>query len=321
MIKSEIYADILRAYDRDKTEAETSALHRQNKLYNEIPRLAEIQKEINNTGMSIAEIFVNGGDREKGMQLFKEKCNMLNVEKNKILVDNGYASDYLEPKYKCIKCKDTGYINNKRCDCFKKKLIDVYYNMSNISKIIADENFDNFNINLYSENISEDGVSARDNIKKIFRDVMFDINDIENKPFNFLFTGRSGLGKTFMCNCISKYIMDKGSSVIYMSAYKLFDAMLKQRFNKDNDSDSHSLLYDCDLLVIDDLGTEGVNSATTAEFFDIINSRLLDKKSTVISTNMSLLDINSTYSERLASRILGNYKCFRFFGEDLRIFK
>ncbi len=321
MTKNEIYSDIYRAYDRDRSEAEISAQHRKKAMFKKFPRLEEIQKELDKSGIALAEIFIRGGDRNKNLAQFRENCSKLEAERADILKSNGYSENYFEPEYKCSKCKDTGYIDNKRCDCFKKRLIEKYYNMSNISKIITEENFDKFNLNLYSDEYFENGKSSRQNMKEIAIDVIVKLENMNEKPVNMLFTGNSGLGKTYMCNCIAKTVMDKGLSVIYMSAYSLFDKMIKQRFNLSDDAESYSLLEDCDLLVIDDLGTEGVNANTTTEFFNIINTRCLNRKSTVISSNLSLREISQIYSERIISRIIGNYNCYKFFGKDLRIFK
>lgn len=321
MTKNEIYSDIYRAYDKDRSEAEIAAQHRKKAMFQKFPRLGEIQRELDKSGIALAEIFVKGGDKNKNLAQFRENCRRLEAEKAEILKTNGYSVSYFEPEYKCSKCKDTGYTDKKRCECFRKRLIEKYYDMSNISKIIAEENFDNFNLDLYSDEYSENGKSAKQNIKEIVIDVISKLENINEHPVNILFTGHSGLGKTYMCNCIAKSVIDKGLSVIYMSAYSLFDKMIKQRFNINSNDESYALLKDCDLLVIDDLGTEGVNANTITEFFNIINTRYLDKKSTVISTNLSLTEINNVYSERIISRIMGNYKCYIFFGKDLRIFK
>lgn len=147
------------------------------------------------------------------------------------------------------------------------------------------------------------------------------VDNFENKPLNMLFYGHSGLGKSYMCNCIAKALIDKGYFVIYMSAYRLFTTMTNVRFNNatPDEKESVKLLQECDLLVIDDLGTEGVNSSTNAEFFDILNTRLRTDKSTLISANLDLTDINITYSERIFSRLVGSFKIFKFIGSDLRM--
>ncbi|MGN1318231.1 MAG: ATP-binding protein [Lachnospirales bacterium] len=320
MTKSEIYAKIQRSYDRERNSSELKCEGRKKELYAKIPRLAEIQQELGNTGTSLAEIFINGGNRAEGLLAYRVKCESLEAEKKKILLENGYPENYLEVEHKCKRCKDTGYIGDKRCGCFKRKLTEFYYNMSNIEDVIKKENFDNFNINLYSDDILDDnGVSAKDNIKKILADVMDKLSKINVKPANLLFSGSSGMGKTYMSNCIAKYLMDRGMSVVYMSAFNLLDAMIKERFSFESNDDKIKIVEDCDLLIIDDLGTEGINNNTLTALFNILNTRLLTGKSTIISTNFTVQEIYKIYSERIVSRIMGNYKVYKFFGNDLRI--
>lgn len=320
MTKNEIYAEIQRSYDKDRNNAELSCEIRKKEVYGIIPRLAEIQEELGNSGTRLTEIFISGGNKAESILEYRKKCETLENEKKKLLADNGYSETYLDVKYKCSRCKDTGYIGDKRCGCFKRKLIDYYYNMSNISKVISKENFDNFNINLYSDTyVNESGVSSKENIRNILADVMDRISSIKTVPANFLFTGSSGTGKTYMSNCIAKYLMDRGVSVVYMSAYNLFDTMIKERFSFEGNTDKIRLIEDCDMLVIDDLGTEGINNNTTTALFNILNTRALFGKSTIISTNFTVQDIYRNYSERIVSRIMGNYKVYKFFGEDLRI--
>ncbi len=321
MNKSEIFKSIQREYDREKTDAEYAAEKRRIFVCKQIPRLYEIQREINNSGTTLAEIFLNDGDKIKSLADFREKCKRLNDEKTRLLVENGYSPDYMEPQYKCKKCSDTGYVDDKRCECFRKKLIKYYYNMSNIADMVSIENFDNFNLNMFSESIIENGISARKNIENIVKRVIEDISMIDNIPMNLVFYGQSGLGKTYMCNCIAKELMDKEMTVIYMSAYELFNTLIKERFAHNYAGDKLSLLNSCDLLVIDDLGTEGTNHNTITEFFNILNARLLNKKSTIISTNMTPNELTGVYTERIVSRLIGNYKFYKFFGRDIRVFK
>lgn len=322
MTKKEVYAKIQRDYEKDRSNAEIACARRKQQIYVKIPRLAEIQSEISNTGTKLAEIFANGGDRQKNLIDFRNMSKALQDEQAEILKANNLPKDYLDVKYKCEKCKDTGYIDNNRCECFKNKLIQYYYDMSNISKIIRKENFDNFNIDIFSDTHKENGISTRENMMHITKDVIAKINDIENKPVNIIFCGTSGLGKSYLSNCVAKMLMDRGISVIYMSAYNICNTLVKQRFSRDESGkEAYDLLTDCDMLIIDDLGTEGVNNQTSAELFNLINNRFINNKSTLITTNYTVQDIYKVYSARIGSRIIGNYKCYKFFGEDLRLFK
>ena len=320
MEKSEIYSEIFEEYQRDKKAAEKNAEQLKYMIYKRIPRLKEIEDEIKAKGVELFKSAVSHGDMNK-FEDFKNCCNKLRQERQNILRSLGMDENSIEPRYKCKICKDTGMVDTKKCSCFNKRLAEKYYQLSNLGDILKKENFDNFNYELFSKDKGEDNISPYDNIKKISKEALFAIENIENEPLNMLFYGHSGLGKSYMCNCIAKELMDRGYFVIYMSAYKLFTTMTNIRFNNGTreDEDTAKLLESCDLLVIDDLGTEGVNSSTVPEFFDILNTRLRANKSMLISTNLDLSNLGVVYSERIFSRIIGNFKVFKFIGSDLRM--
>lgn len=320
MDRNEIYAEIFDEYRREKKAAERKSEQLKSTLYKSIPRLSEIDDEIKKSGIELFKSAVNHGDMQK-FEDFKNNCNKLRLERQNILKNIGMDEKALEPAYKCKKCSDTGMTGTVRCDCFNRKLAQRYYQLSNLGDILERENFDNFKYEMFSKEKKENNISPYENIKKITSEAVFAIENIENKPLNMLFYGHSGLGKSFMCNCIAKELMDRGYFVIYMSAYKLFSTMTNVRFNNASNAERETagLLEECDLLVIDDLGTEGVNSSTVPEFFDIINTRLRAGKSMLISTNLDVTDIGAVYTERVLSRILGNFKIFKFIGSDLRI--
>lgn len=320
MFKNSVYSEIFEEYEKDKLNAEKRAEQLRMKLYDKIPRLREIDAEISSKGVELFESVLKGGDTEK-FDDFKNTSNKLSKERQNILKGIGLSEDVLEPQYKCRICKDTGMIDTKKCSCFNKRLAEKYYQLSNLGDILKEENFDNFNNELFSRNITEGNLSPYDNIKNISREAIIAVENMENAPLNMLFYGHSGLGKSYMCNCIAKALIDRGYFVIYMSAYKLFTTMTNVRFNNatTDEKEDVRLMQECDLLVIDDLGTEGVNSSTNAEFFDILNTRLRANKSTLISTNLDLTNINITYSERIFSRIIGSFKIFKFIGSDLRM--
>ncbi len=319
-IKS-VYSEIFGDYQRDRKTAEEKAERLKNEIYAKAPRLGEIDAQIS---ILSTELFRESmrGDSTAPLR-FREKSNKLSTERQNILKGMGIASGIIEPEYKCSLCNDTGMIDTKRCSCFNKRLAEKYYQLSNLGNILKKENFDNFNFDIFSKEPYKSGVSPYDNIKHIYNDVKGAIDDFKNTPMNMLFYGGSGLGKSYMCNCIAKELMDRGYFVLYMSAYDLFQLLTDIRFNNgtDKDKESHRLINECDLLIIDDLGTEGANSATNVEFFDILNIRLRTEKSTLISVNLSLSDIGTVYSERILSRLLGCFRIYEFIGKDLRIFQ
>lgn len=238
------------------------------------------------------------------------------------------------PHYDCSICKDTGYVINKdytssMCTCLKQRIFDEEYNRSNISNLKM-QNFDYFSDILYSDEINEEKyhakISPRDNIKKIKKLCENFIQSFDNPDEkNLLFTGNTGLGKTFLSSCIANELLNKQKNVLYQTAPVMLDTIIDYRFSKSNIGKNiyHNLLS-VDLLIIDDLGTECMNQMKFTELFNIINARLLNQNhvtKTIISTNLSLKNLYDTYDERIVSRIVGNYNICYFFGDDIRFKK
>ena len=187
--------------------------------------------------------------------------------------------------------------------------------------------FDNFNFDFYSDDIIDEvsGISSLENMETIVDRCHYFINNFDKHPCNLLFYGRAGTGKTFLINCIAKELIDKSYSVIYLSAVQFFDLLADYSFRRENNSVYRQIsineLEGCDLLIIDDLGTEMSNSFTDSALFDCLNERLIHQKSTIISTNFSIEDLQNKYEERIFSRVIGNYNSFKIFGDDIRIKK
>ena len=241
---------------------------------------------------------------------------------------NGYQSDYLEPIYDCPICKDTGFVNGQPCECLQKEVIKSLYTTEELNDILQKENFSTFNFDLYSNNFVDEvtGVTALDNIKDVVtfcKEFVDNFDNIDNN--SILFYGRAGSGKTFLINCIAKELIEKSYSVIYLSAVQLFDLLADYSFRRENNSVYRQIsineLEGCDLLIIDDLGTEMSNSFTDSALFDCLNERLIHQKSTIISTNFSLQELHQKYEERIFSRTAGNYTPLKIFGDDIRIKK
>lgn len=254
----------------------------------------------------------------------KEKLENLKMEKAYLLTENNIPLDYLDVKYECSKCKDTGYLpNGDKCGCLKQALINRAYKMSNINYMLEKENFHTFNINIFpDEKFEEENMTPRENMMNILSICEgFVSNFDENNEENLLFYGTTGLGKTFMCNCIAKALLDKGKIVIYQTAFKILEIIEKRKFGKNSErfeDEEYDLLFEADLLIVDDLGTEMPNSFTNAEIFNIVNTRIIDGKKTIISTNLSPKEISDSYSDRVFSRVLEKFIPLRFYGPDLR---
>jgi DNA replication protein DnaC len=329
-LNSAILTNILKEYEHKRNQAEKDLEERKKELYEKNPRLQEIDNELSKLGISTAKSLIMKNDSEL-LNNLKIQTEQLKEEKAKILKKLKLPEDYLKPAYSCKICNDTGYItenySSQMCSCLKQKIFDFEYNKSNISNLQT-QNFDNFSYEKYSDVPDKakynSEISPRENIKlvrEICDNFINNFNDPNEK--NLLFTGTTGVGKTFLSSCIAKELIEKGKTVLYQTAPIMLDMIIDYKFGKNNISDTtYKNIYDVDLLIIDDLGTENMNQLKFTELFNIINSRLLNTNNksykTIISTNLNLAMLNQVYGERISSRLIGNYNICRFFGDDLR---
>lgn len=324
--RSEIYKQVLKYYDSLRTNEQSHIRQKREEVYAACPRVRQIENEISIMGITAAKNAIISKTPAKDIMELKNKMDSLKAEKIQIMKSAGFDPDCLNITYKCEKCHDTGFVGQRECSCFTQKLVEMAYSSSNMREITADENFDNFNINYYS-NETEEGsmMSPKENMQIILSVCLEFTKNFSKKKDNLLFYGGPGLGKTFLCSCIAREILDKGYTVFYTTAPQLFKTIEKERFNHSQDEESQTGFSDdlqsVDLLIIDDLGTEFNTSFTSSELFDILNTRLINKKPVIISTNLSVNDIQNIYSERITSRIIGEYKVMKFFGKDIRLIK
>lgn len=298
---------------------------RTEEVYKKIPGIRRIDEEIIKTGISMSRnILGNPGGYEESVKLAKEKIDSLKMERAYLLTEANIPSDYMDLRYDCEPCKDTGFLNNgQKCNCLKQNLVTRAYRMSNLSNVLNKENFQSFNIDIFSnEPFGNEKMTPKENMIDIVGiSEGFIGNFDENNGENLLFYGTTGLGKTFLCNCIAKVLLDKNKIVIYQTAFTILDILERRRFGKGNNDMSdyqYNLLFDADLLIIDDLGTEVSNTFTNAEIFNIVNTRLIGGKKTLISTNLTPKEISDIYTDRVFSRILDKFIPLKFFGNDLR---
>lgn len=316
------YDEIQRGYDDRQLRNKDILAARTKEVHAKAPALLEIEHSIAECSVASARKFFDGD--EAAISELKQQIAALRARKADILKSLGYPADYLQPVYTCPDCKDTGYINGVRCHCFTQQAIDLIYTQSNIKDILAKENFSNFTFDYYSNDKTDPttGLTPLETAQKAYATCQNFIKNFEKTFSNLYLYGKTGTGKTFLSNCVAKELLDKGHSVIYFTAFQLFDILSKGIFDKDNKAiAAHQNIFDCDLLIIDDLGTELANSFTTSQFFLCLNERMLRKKSTIISTNLKIEEIADIYSERVFSRILSCYTIIKMFGDDIRIEK
>ncbi|MCF6464736.1 ATP-binding protein [Clostridium sp. Cult2] len=324
----QILRDILIEYEKKRDRAAYKKKIRTEKVYNKVPKIREIDKSILKTGLLMSKAVIqNPENYEENIRKVKDRIEKLKMEKAYLLTENNIPLDYLDTYYECNECNDTGYLpNGDKCNCLKQTLISRAYKMSNIENVLKKENFQTFNINIFpDEPIEGESMTPRENMANITSISEGFVNNFdENNEENLLFYGSTGLGKTFMCNCIAKALLDKNKMVIYQTAFRILEIIEKRRFGRDLDRFNHwdyDLLFQADLLIIDDLGTELSNAFTNAEIFNIVNTRLINNSKTVISTNLTPKEISDTYTDRVFSRVLERFIPLRFFGPDLRYYR
>lgn len=326
-LKNFQYNKILRDYDRKQLENKSKLDHRIENAYQRIPKFKEVDNLLIDAAMTKARQLLASSDNNTLLNDLKKTAEAVKNERKSLLLDHGFPEDYLDLQYECGDCKDTGYIDNEKCHCFKQSIVSILYSQSNIQTAIAKENFSKFSFDFYPDNCPDEstGLTPRQNIEKVVRQSKDFINSFDDKFENLLIYGNTGVGKTFLSNCIAKELLDKSYTVIYLTAFQLFDILEKNKFNKDDDSQEvqskFNYILSCDLLIIDDLGTELTNAFINTQLYLCVNERYLREKSTIISTNLSLDNIVEKYSERIFSRIISNYTLLKIVGSDIRLTK
>lgn len=312
-------------YNKKRLKASHDADVRKEKLYAAFPELEENDKKIQLLSIKLSKLFLtNPENLNEQVLVLKKEIEKLKNNRKKIFEENNIPEDYLEIKYECSKCRDTGHLEDgKRCSCLNKQIINNLYSMSNMVHMLSKENFNTFDINIFkSEIYKNEKLTPRQNMYYILEISEDFCSNFNGTNMNLLLYGSTGLGKTFMCNCIANYLLSKEVSVLYQTAFSLFEIIENHKFNKLNETEenriNYNMIFDCDLLIIDDLGTEVGNSFTNAELFNIINERLITNKKIIISTNLSLEQLRDTYSERITSRVFNNFVPLKFYGQDLR---
>ena len=256
------------------------------------------------------------GDTE-ALTALKARLRSLSEDRARLLAANGYPSDFLAPVYDCPDCRDTGYVNGQKCHCFRQAEISMLYEQSNLKKSLEKENFDTLSYEFFEGDVLDSYQQVVKKCKKF-------CTNFKTSYQNLFFYGTVGTGKTFLTNCIARECIEMGCSVLYFSASSLFDYLARNAYNFKSQDEISSLcsdLYTCDLLVIDDLGTEMATAVTLAHFFTCINERLLRQKPILISTNLSLEDCRNRYQDRIFSRIISNFEFCKLTGPDIRMCK
>ena len=309
----ENYARIKEEYSGKYLRAQDAARLRRLEIDGKLPEVAEIDAALAASGLRIFEATLTN-NLEMLSEIEKENAALIE-KRGKILISAGYPADYTEVKYECDECGDTGVVDFRICRCMKEKLIMAGLESSGMRSLIESQTFDNFDLRYYSG-------EALTRIKMI---VEITKNYAENfeagKSGSIIMMGNTGLGKTHLSSAMGGVIIGKGNDVYYTGAVDMLSDFEADRFSYDRSGESSAALekyFTSDLLIIDDLGTELINQFSTSCLYNIINTRLIKKKATIINTNFTRDELRKKYQDRITSRIFGEYTVLPFLGTDIR---
>ena len=314
-------------FDRKRREAQEASDAKREVIHAKFPEIEAIDKELANTGLEVYRRAIGGDNIDTMISEMKMRTTQLRAIRARILRENGYDEDFTDVKYECPICSDTGYDGLNHCECFRRAMIKEAYLGSGLGGMLASQSFDNFSLEYYSDTRNEKGISPRDTMRTSLLAAKKYAESFGSEPSgecrNLLFFGSTGLGKTHISTSIAKVVIEKGYSVVYDTASNILEAFESEKFSRNKDKESVSAKYmKCDLLIIDDLGAEFHNQYTQSVLFNLLNTRICAGLPMIISTNLAdgkMLE--KTYSDRLTSRLVGEFRAFKFVGSDIRLAK
>ena len=298
----------------DNRHADNVAEHflRQEKIYSRIPEVERIDTRLRTQMTELVGLTIRGGTE------LNDESMELQAKKAELLVEHGYAMDYLDDIYSCPKCRDTGYVNGKMCSCLKALYnAEVTRELGTLLKN-SDECFEKFDLSLYG--------SARESMEIVFDTCREYAQSFSDRSMNLMFQGGTGLGKTFLSACIARVVAENGHSVCYDTASSALEAFETKKFSRDIQTAENAAvkverMLDCELMILDDLGTEMPTPMAVSALYTLINTRLVNGRKTVISTNLTDAELLKRYNAQICSRLEGEFTKLPFFGSDIRLLK
>ena len=314
-----MYRKAQRILEQRRDNAFNEAQQRSEKIRQVVPEIESIQKQLSGVGLEISQLFFYKGNTEEKVAELRSKSRELVSKRSKILKENGYSEDAMQPHYVCPVCEDRGFVNGRLCSCHIQLLKDLMKNEIRKFAPLDDCTFDNFKLEYYSETPLENSIVPRERAKKIFESARLYAQNFSLESKNLLFSGATGLGKTHLSLAIANVVINKGYDVCYGTSQNICDDLHSEQFGRtENIHYTKQQVLDSDLLILDDLGCEVNNQYSTAILYNIINSRILSKKPTIISTNCQFSELLEKYDQRITSRITGEYTNMIIFGNDIR---
>lgn len=315
--KNELYREALRQVASRRQRAVTQAQERRAGALAALPRLGELEAQVRALGLRTMELAAKGAP-EAERQAVAEQRRQTQADINRLLAENGYSPQSLEPRYVCPDCQDTGMVNGRLCPCVGKLARQLRWQEISEETPLSLCSFESMDLSFYPDAVDP---ATGENIRALMRDNLNYLQayarEFDLKSANLLLYGNAGLGKTHAALSIAKIVLEKGFNVVYICAQNLFSQLERERF-----ADSCPLLeavMEADLLILDDLGTEYVNPYMSSCFYNLLNTRILEKRPTIYTTN--IVDgkaFEARYTEKIASRLGGSCEPVLFLGQDIR---
>lgn len=319
-----VYSKAYSILEARRSQAQSNAQSRKQKIFAEIPRVEAIERELSSCGVKAAKAVFAGNDVKHELELLAERASELKAEAEALLLKAGYEKNALETKYTCSLCQDTGTVekDNKTltCDCFKELLKECACAEINSLSPLKLSTFESFELSYYSDTDVSDGVNPRRRMGQIYNYCVSYAENFTPQSRSILMRGATGLGKTHLSLSIANELLNKGYSVAYASAPDILFKLEQAHFSYDYSKEQEltAALCDCDLLIIDDLGTEFSTAYTNSQIYNIFNNRVLRSKPVIINTNLTVKELENAYTQRFVSRVMGTCDKLDFIGRDIR---
>ncbi|MGI6030416.1 MAG: ATP-binding protein [Eubacteriales bacterium] len=318
----QVVAAVNERFAQRREEAFSRLEQRRQEVYEKLPDMRRLDRELSLTTLTLAKEAVENHLSEERIAQLRRDNLVLQSRRMELLAQGGFPTDYLKLQFRCPACEDLGYIGTRMCDCYREELVREAYRHSVLANAVPEASFGAFRLDYYPDIPDGTGVAPRERMEnnlRICREFAF---QFPKQTRSLLLQGPTGLGKTFLSGCISRELVEQGVDVVYETAHGIFDTLERDKFS--SNAETHAAaqrILDCELLIIDDLGTEFVTAFSVSALYNLINTRLLRKKKMIISTNCDMSQLEKLYSARIVSRLVGEFTLLQFCGQDIRFLK